>query len=192
MRCLNLRILLASAALLGTAGCATTEEWTEWNTHQAHFASANHLRFSVKNRFAPPLIQEPRDIALAGEESWWGGPFDDRPLVNVAGRWSGTWSGVGAYRWPFSSHAEAEFAQDGRFGKGRMVLEDTLTMDVPEILTVQGMQGVRVMLEVSGSTLVVRHEAGGRWLTGEFTVDGDRMTGRLKDSTARLVLVRQK
>jgi hypothetical protein len=192
MRCKSLKTLLLGGACLATAACASSEEWAEWRAHPAHFASTQHFQFSMRNRLAPPLVQHPADVELARAQGWWGGPFEEPPLANVAGRWTGTWSGSGVYHWPFSSHAEAEFLQEGRYGAGRLVLADTLTMDVPPILSIEGLRGVRVVLEVSGATLVVRHAADRRWLTGEFTVDGDRMVGRLRDSSARLVLVRRR
>lgn len=192
MHCMSLRILLIGGALVACAACATNTEWSEWSAHPAHFASEDHFEFSMRNRAAPPLLQSPADLELAGAQGWWGGPFEDGPLVNVAGHWTGRWVGVGVYRSRFSSRAEADFTQQGRRGEGRLVLADTLTMDVPPILTIEGLHGVPVVLEVSGARLVVKHRVDGRHLTGEFTVDGDRMVGRLHDSSARLVLVRQR
>ena len=192
MYCMNLRILLLGSALVATAACATSEEWAEWNGHGAHFASGEHAGFSMKNRFAPPLVATPDDVALAREQGWWGGPFEARAVADVGGRWTGTWHGFGVFDWPRTARAEAEFTQQGRVGQGRLVLADTLTADVPEIVTDQGLQGVRVALEVNGSTLVVKHQVNGHRLTGVFTVEGDRMVGRLEGSTARLVLVRSR
>ena len=191
MRCLFPRIFLLGGVLLAAAACATEEEWAEWKAHPAHFASADHFAFSLRNRHEPPLVVEPRDVALASAEKWWGGPFEEPPFANVAGRWTGTWSGHGLGGWPFSSSAEARFTQQGRYGEGRLVLADTLTMDVPQVVTDDGLQGVPVVLEVTGSKLVVRHWADRRWLVAEFTVAGDRMTGRFKNSSATLVLARQ-
>ncbi len=192
MYCMNFRILLIGGALVATAACATSEEWAVWSGHPAHFASGDHYEFSMKNRFAPPLVATPEDVALAREESWWGGPFDARPVADVAGRWAGTWYGFGIFDWPRIAQAEAEFTQQGQVGQGRLVLVDTLTADVPEIVTSQGLLGVRVAFEVNGSTLVVQPRAKGHSLTGVFKVEGDRMVGRLQDSTARIVLVRQR
>ena len=188
----NLGLLVTGVALLGTAACATSEEWADWQAHSAQYASVGHFVFSMKNQSAPPLNQSPQDVALAKKEGWWGGPFLDGPFANVAGHWTGRWSGFGVYNFPFSSYAEVDLVQHGRLGRGRLVMEDTLTMDVPEIMTIEGNHGVRVLMKVSGSKVLLQHEAGGRWLTGEFTVEGDRMTGHLKDTSAKLVLVRQK
>ena len=192
MHWMNLRILLLAGVLFATAACATSEEWAEWKSHPSHFASAQHLAFSMKNRFAPPLVTTPEDVILAREQHWWGGPFEEPALADVQGRWVGAWTGVGVFRWPWTSRAEAEFTQFGRRGEGRLALADTLTMDVPPILTLEGSRGVRVVLEVAGSRLVVKHAADDRHLTGVFTVEGDRMVGHLRDSSARLVLVRKR
>lgn len=192
MDCMNLRVLLLGSALVATAGCATSEEWTVWSAHPAHFASGEHYTFSMKNRFAPPIVATPDDVELAREENWWGGPFDARSVADVAGRWTGTWHGFGLYHVSQSAQAEAEFTQRGHVGQGRLVLIDANTADVPEIVTLEGLQGVRVALEVKGSTLIVKHETNGHRLTGVFTVEGDRMVGRLEGSTARLVLVRSR
>ncbi len=192
MYCMNFRVLLLGSALVATAACATSEEWAVWSAHPAHFASGDHYEFSMKNKLAPPLVATPEDVALAREQGWWGGPFDARPVVDVGGRWAGTWHGFGVFDWPRTAQAEAEFTQQGRVGEGRLVLADTLTADVPEIVTSQGLQGVRVAFEVKGSTLIVKHQMNGHRLTGVFTVEGDRMVGRLEGSTARLVLVRSR
>lgn len=192
MRCMNLRILLLGGAFFATAACATSEEWAEWEAHPSHFASGAHLAFSMKNRFAPPVVATPEDVVLARAQGWWGGPFEPPPLADVRGHWVGTWSGVGAFQSPWTSRAEAEFTQRGRRGEGRLVLADTLTMDVPPVLSIEGLRGVRVVLEVAGSQVVVRHAADGRHLTGVFTVAGDRMVGGLEGSSARLVLTRRR
>jgi len=192
MRCMNPRVLLFAGALVATTACATSEEWAEWQAHPVHFASGEHLAFSMRNRFAPPLVTTPEDVVLARAQGWWGGPFEEPPLADIAGRWAGTWSGFGVFDWPRTARAEAEFTQWGRVGEGRLFLADTLTAEVPEIVTLEGLRGVRVALEVSGSKLVVKHPVDGRHLTGVFTVEGDRIVGRLGDSRTQLVLVRQR
>jgi hypothetical protein len=40
-------MLLVAAALLLTAGCATGDEWVEWQSHPSHFASGQHFDFSM-------------------------------------------------------------------------------------------------------------------------------------------------
>lgn len=66
--------LLAITALLAT-GCASSEEWGTWKARSAHFASADHLAFSVRNRGgASPRVSR-NDIELARQQGWWGDPI---------------------------------------------------------------------------------------------------------------------
>jgi hypothetical protein len=64
--------LLAAAILIGVSGCATGEEWTTWQGHNTHFASGDHLSFSVRNREGRTARVTRDDIAKSGNESWWG------------------------------------------------------------------------------------------------------------------------
>jgi hypothetical protein len=70
-----LRWLLVGAVLVTTAACATSEEWTTWTSHPTHFASGEHMFFSVRNREGKDATVSRRDIALARDESWWGKPI---------------------------------------------------------------------------------------------------------------------
>lgn len=72
MRRFHARLLLAGAALVLTAGCATSEEWAIWRQNSAHFASIDHFRFSNRNREgeAPRVTRE--DVRLARAQNWWG------------------------------------------------------------------------------------------------------------------------
>jgi hypothetical protein len=189
----GLKMLLLGAAFVSLTACATTrEEFLDWKAHPTHFASGDHFSFSVNNRHAPPVVAKPTDMDRSRGEAWWGDPIADPPPADVAGRWIGTWSGYDPYQWPWSGRARAEFAQNGTRGAGRLVLADTLTMDVPQIITLEGSRGVQVVLQIIGSVIIVRHEDGGQLLTGVFTVDGDRMVGRFRNSSAQLVLTRQR
>lgn len=71
----RVRLALASAALLAVAGCATSEEWSTWQSHPTHFASGDHMFFSIRNRegTAPRVTRQ--DIALARDQAWWGKPI---------------------------------------------------------------------------------------------------------------------
>jgi len=64
-------VLLAGLVLLVTAGCATREEWATWAAHPAHFASGDHLAFSVRNAEDAPRVTR-EDLGRAREEGWWG------------------------------------------------------------------------------------------------------------------------
>jgi hypothetical protein len=63
-------LLIAAGMVL--AGCATGEEWRTWKEHPTHFASGDHLSFSVKNTEGSRAKVGRTDIALARDEGWWG------------------------------------------------------------------------------------------------------------------------
>lgn len=65
---------LALPAVLLLFGCATSDEKVTWREHPSHFASGEHLMFSVRNREATPARVTRQDVALAREQSWWGKP----------------------------------------------------------------------------------------------------------------------
>jgi len=69
------RYLLIGGALLATTACATGEEWTTWKTHPTHFASGEHMSFSVSNKEGAPAKVTRNEIAMAREEGWWGKPI---------------------------------------------------------------------------------------------------------------------
>ena len=67
-------VLLIGGVLLASAGCATREEWSTWREHPTHFASNEHMSFSLRNgKTAAPRVRR-EDIAAAREEGWWGKP----------------------------------------------------------------------------------------------------------------------
>lgn len=68
------RVVVVGIVLMAVAGCATGEEWKTWREHPTHFASGDHLTFSVRNRegAAPRVARQ--DIAKARDEAWWGKP----------------------------------------------------------------------------------------------------------------------
>ncbi len=67
-------VLIGFFALFLT-GCATSEEWATWGQHPAHFASAEHLFFSLRNRDGESPRVSRRDIAAARSQGWWGKPI---------------------------------------------------------------------------------------------------------------------
>ena len=74
----------SSLVLLGIAvasgACATSEQWAEWKSHSSHFASGDHLWFSLQNRGENPTPRvSQQDIDVATAESWWGQPVVVRP-----------------------------------------------------------------------------------------------------------------
>ena len=75
MRSMRLRLLLVGGVLVAVTGCATGEEWATWKAHPTHFASGEHMFFSVRNGegSAPRVTRQ--DIALARDEGCWGKPI---------------------------------------------------------------------------------------------------------------------
>lgn len=71
----HLRLLLVGGALVVAAGCATGEEWATWKSHPTHFASGEHMFFSVRNTEGKAAKVTRQDIALARDEGWWGKPI---------------------------------------------------------------------------------------------------------------------
>lgn len=77
----RLRVLVVLLAVAGGASaCATSQEWAEWRQHSSHFASGDHLLFSLQNqrRDSPPRVRE-RDLEEAKAQAWWGDPVVVRP-----------------------------------------------------------------------------------------------------------------
>ncbi|MEK7385610.1 MAG: hypothetical protein AABZ83_04150 [candidate division NC10 bacterium] len=72
MRRFPARLLLAGAALVLTAGCATSEEWAIWRQNNAHFASLDHFKFSNRNREGQSAQVSRADVQKAREQNWWG------------------------------------------------------------------------------------------------------------------------
>jgi hypothetical protein len=64
---------LASALLL--AGCASGEEWRTWKEHPTHFASGDHLAFSIRNTDGREARVTRTQLVAAREEGWWGKPI---------------------------------------------------------------------------------------------------------------------
>ena len=75
MRSMRLRLLLLGGVLVAVTGCATGEEWATWKAHPTHFASGEHMFFSVRNSEGSPPKVTRQDIALARDEGWWGKPI---------------------------------------------------------------------------------------------------------------------
>jgi hypothetical protein len=61
-------------AFAGVAGCATGEEWSTWYNHRTHFASGDHMSFSVRTPDTGRGQVTRTELALAREEGWWGKP----------------------------------------------------------------------------------------------------------------------
>jgi hypothetical protein len=72
MRSKGVRLLLVGGALVAATGCATGEEWQIWRSNGAHFASGEHMVFSVRNREGSKATVTRKDITLARDQGWWG------------------------------------------------------------------------------------------------------------------------
>ena len=75
MRVMRLRLLLFGGVLVAVTGCATGEEWATWKAHPTHFASGEHMAFSVRNREGGSPQVTRQDVTLARNEGWWGKPI---------------------------------------------------------------------------------------------------------------------
>jgi hypothetical protein len=74
------RFLILLAVTLAGSACATSEQWAEWRQHPSHFASGEHLAFSMRHRGANPVPRvSQQDVETAKAESWWGDPIVVRP-----------------------------------------------------------------------------------------------------------------
>jgi hypothetical protein len=72
------RWTLLLTVMVASAGCASTNQWAEWRSRSSHFASGDHLWFSMRNQGAVPRVRR-RHIEEAGRQGWWGDPVLVRP-----------------------------------------------------------------------------------------------------------------
>ncbi len=183
----NFRLLLLASALASTAACSTSREGPVRLPLSSGFAPIERPRPALAMRVALTLPIESGDGAVAKERL-----LPDEPAVpDIAGRWTGVWSGFGVMTRRVSL-AQAEFTQAGRWGWGKIVLSDTLAADVPAVVTYRGALGVPVVFDVSPARVVMKHEAGGSYLSAVFRIDGDRMLGALRGHATLIVLSRDR
>jgi len=74
----TLRIVLLGSLALGLGACASSEQWSEWRSHSTHFASGDHMGFSLKNMGDTPHVNR-KDMQASGTQNWWGKPVVPRP-----------------------------------------------------------------------------------------------------------------
>jgi hypothetical protein len=65
-------------AVVASGGCASSEQWKEWRSHSSHFASGDHMGFSMRNQGKTPKVTA-GDTRMASAQSWWGDPVVVRP-----------------------------------------------------------------------------------------------------------------
>ena len=68
------RFIVLALAVAGLTGCASSEEWNTWYTHRTHFASGDHMSFSVRTPETGPGRITRTELTAAREEGWWGKP----------------------------------------------------------------------------------------------------------------------
>jgi hypothetical protein len=151
MESLRWWLLLIAAVMFSMSGCASSRDWAFWRAHPTHFASGEHMSFSMRHETdlhhgngngADPEITD-QDVALASDEGWWGHLMPPAPPADLSGRWVGTWKGLGLFDSLRQSTAEATLVQDGPIGFAHLVLDDTVAAEVPWLIRREGSRGDR-------------------------------------------------
>jgi hypothetical protein len=76
----RLIVLTALAAIMWLAGgCATSEQWRDWRSHSSHFASGQHMGFSLRNTEGSSPRVRRADVEASRIENWWGKPITVSP-----------------------------------------------------------------------------------------------------------------
>src|SRR5207247_8553602 len=70
--CVITLVIVRVGVAVWMIGCATPQEWAEWKGHPVHFASGDHMGFSVRNRDGPQTRVTRDDVALARSQDWFG------------------------------------------------------------------------------------------------------------------------
>ena len=177
------RLLLLASALLSTVACSTSAQ----GPVPAGFLPASRPRPVTAMRVALALPMESGESGVTKDQL----RADEAAVADIAGRWVGVWSGFGVMSRRVSL-ARAEFTQAGRWGWGKIMLSDTLAADVPAVVTYRGALGVPVMFDVFATRIIMKHEAGSRYLSAVFRVDGDRMLGTLRGYDLLIVMSRER
>ena len=167
------------ALVLVSTGCATQREWETWRAHPTHFATDNHLSFSVTNAVAGAPRVTPDLMAQAKSEGWWGRNIpSDVQRAYVAGHWNGTWNGYGLLRSQRYGVAQASITQQGATGEGVLVLEDSQAAEgIPVSLRENSSFGAPIEVTVSETEMWVNSAQRTRPFAATFKVEGDRLVG---------------
>jgi peptidoglycan-associated lipoprotein len=116
----------------------------------------------------------------------------EQSSADVAGRWTGTWTGTGIYNSTREDTVRVDLVQQGDRGLGRLVMEGAIAAEsVPETVRFQGLNGIRIVVEVSKEHVKLRHQLDGRLFTADMKLsdDGERMFGWVRDSQPAVGLV---
>ena len=183
----SLRLWLLLGVLAATAACSTGREAPSWLSPSLDLVRVERPRPALTTRVALSIPVEPDDVSVGKERLL----SDEAPVPDIAGRWTGVWSGYGVMTRRVSV-AQAEFSQSGRWGWGKIVLSDTLAADVPAVVTYRGALGVPVIFDVFPTRVFMKHESDGNYLSAVFRVDGDRMLGALRGHDTLIVLTRDR
>jgi hypothetical protein len=197
-------LLLLTAVMFSMSGCAT-QDWSIWSTNHAHFASAQHFKFSVKSHPTEASITE-QDVVAASREEWWGrlvpegpdAPYAPSapeasqaalPSMDMTGKWRGTWVSRGLFGDERMHDAVATFSQSGKSGIGRIALADVnAATGLPVRFREAGSFGVPIFYKVDGVDVVARDRSGSS-LKLTFTRVGDIIYGKIVGSPAPTILV---
>ena len=184
------------ALVLVSTGCATQREWGVWRSHSTHFATDDHLGFSVTNAVAGAPLVTPELMTKAKGQGWWGRsiPSDVQP-ADVAGHWTGTWTGNGLRRSDRYGVAQASITQKGSTGEGVLILQDSQVAEgVPLDLRESSSFGSPIEVTVSENEMWVNGTRRTRPFAATFKVEGDRLVGRFlyQQSPVRIELTRDR
>jgi len=186
--------LMLGLVLLSTGCAATHREWEVWRAHPTHYATGNHLAFSMSNAVGGAPRVTPEMMETDKSEGWWG---RNTPFVgsraNVAGRWEGSWSGYGIFRSLRGGVAEAVLTVNGATGQGVLVLRDSQVAEgVPLAVRERSSFGAPIELSVSETDMWVNGTEPGRPFAASFTLQGDRLVGQFlfTNSPVRIELIR--
>jgi hypothetical protein len=68
------RVVVLLGVVLLTGACATSQEWSDWRQNKAHFASSQHVFFSLRNSMNSDARVTRADVEATRAEGWWGTP----------------------------------------------------------------------------------------------------------------------
>jgi peptidoglycan-associated lipoprotein len=99
---------------------------------------------------------------------------------DISGQWTGSWSGYGVANIPRREPAKLQITPTG---EATLTLENTNAADsVPNTLRFAGLAGAPVRTVVSGTDVKLTHDLGDSLFTADLALDGDRMTGTIRDT----------